>query len=179
MKLKKNNNLKITTNIKADLSAGIIDMIGNDYDSVCQFLGVMLGMMDSGEWGFVDNEMRCENDRALKNNYRTLCFYAYYNLAKYFYMNGYDSKYNKDIDKAVEYLDIASSNNILNASLELFYFYCNEYLNSKDIRDKELILLYKERIEGHNSYNEKLRIEIENKIDEIVNKKEINIDSIV
>mgnify|MGYP003295750771 CR=1 FL=1 len=52
-------------------------------------------------------------------------YYAYYNLAKYFYMNGYDSKYNKDIDKAVEYLDIASSNNILNASLELFYFYCN------------------------------------------------------
>lgn len=68
MKPKKNNNLKITTNIKADLSAGIIDMIGNDYDSVCQFLGVMLGMMDSGEWGFVDNEMRCENDRALKKN---------------------------------------------------------------------------------------------------------------
>ena len=118
-------------------------------------------------------------DQATNANYRTVCYYAYYNLAKYFYMNGYDSKYNKDIDKAVEYLDIASSNNILNASLELFYFFCNKYLSSKDIRDKELILLYKERIEGHNSYNEKLRIEIENKINEIVNKKEINIDSIV
>ena len=117
-------------------------------------------------------------DRALKNNYRTLCFFAYYNLAKYFYMNGYD-KYPKDVNKALEYLDIASNNGILEASLELFFYYSKKYLSSRDTIDKDLLLKYKVMIEGHSKYDDKLRNRIEDILKDISNKKEINIDCLI
>ena len=116
--------------------------------------------------------------RALENNYRTLCFYAYYNLAKYFYMNGYD-KYPKDTNKAIEYLNIASNNGILEASIELFFYYSKKYLTNKDEVDKELLLKYKSVIECHDKYNDKLRERIESTLKEINNKKEINIDCLI
>ena len=118
-------------------------------------------------------------NRAIDANYRTVCYYAYYNLAKYYYMNGYDSEYVKDIDKALEYFEIASSNNVLEASIELFYYYCEKYLRTKDIKDKELVIKYREVIERHNAYNDELRECVEVKINEIVNKREINIAPIV
>ena len=117
-------------------------------------------------------------DRALKNNYRTLCFFAYYNLAKYFYMNGYD-KYPKDVNKALEYLDIASNNGVLEASLELFFYYSKKYLSSRDTIDKDLLLKYKVMIEGHSKYDDKLRNRIEDILKDISNKKEINIDCLI
>ena len=116
--------------------------------------------------------------RALENNYRTLCFYAYYNLAKYFYMNGYD-KYPKDINKAIDYFNIASNNGILDATLELFFYYSKKYLSSRDDVDKELLLKYKTIIEGHNKYDDKLRERIEHTLNELSNKKEINIDCLI
>jgi TPR repeat protein len=116
--------------------------------------------------------------RALENNYRTLCFYAYYNLAKYFYMNGYD-KYPKDVNKAIEYFNIASNNGILDATLELFFYYSKKYLSSRDDVDKELLLKYKVAIEGHNKYDEKLRERIEHTLNELSNKREINIDCLI
>jgi TPR repeat protein len=116
--------------------------------------------------------------RALENNYRTLCFYAYYNLAKYFYMNGYD-KYPKDVNKAIEYFNIASNNGILDATLELFFYYSKKYLSSRDDVDKELLLKYKVAIEGHNKYDDKLRERIEHTLNELSNKREINIDCLI
>lgn len=116
--------------------------------------------------------------RALENNYRTLCFYAYYNLAKYFYMNGYD-KYSKDLNKAIEYFNIASEAGILDASLELFFYYSNEYLSSRDTIDKDMILKYKKVIESHSKYDDKLRKRIEEVLEDLSNKKEINIDCIL
>ena len=116
--------------------------------------------------------------RALENNYRTLCFYAYYNLAKYFYMNGYD-KYSKDVNKAIEYYDIASNNGVLEASLELFFYYSKKYLSSREDVDKELILKYKKVIESHTKYDDKLREKIEHILCDLSNKKEINIDCLM
>ena len=116
--------------------------------------------------------------RALENNYRTLCFYAYYNLAKYYYMNGYD-KYPKDENKALEYFNIASNNGVLEASVELFFYYSKKYLNSRDEVDKELLLKYKAVIECHDKYNDKLRSRIESTLKELSDKKEINIDCLI
>ena len=116
--------------------------------------------------------------RALENNYRTLCFYAYYNLAKYFYMNGYD-KYPKDISKAIEYFNIASNNGILDASLELFFYYSKKYLDTRDDVDKELLLKYKSVIESHNKYDDELRERIEYTLGELSSKREINVDCLI
>ena len=58
----------------------------------------------------------------------SLCYYAYYNLAKYFYLDGYmDIVINKDIDKAINYFEIAYKNGIDEALIELFFIY---YINS-------------------------------------------------
>ena len=116
--------------------------------------------------------------RALENNYRTLCFYAYYNLAKYFYINGYD-KYSKDENKALEYYDIASDNGILEASLELFFYYSKKYLSTRDNVDKDLFLKYKLVIERHEKYNENLKNRIEYILKEISSKKEIDVDCLI
>lgn len=117
--------------------------------------------------------------RAIDANYRTVCYYAYYNLAKYFYMNGYDSKYNKDRDKALEYLKIASSNNVFIATLELFYYYCEMYLEDKSDGNKEKIFMYKEMIENHKEYNDDIKNNIEKELEKIINKKSINIDAMI
>ena len=116
--------------------------------------------------------------RALENNYRTLCFYAYYNLAKYFYMNGYD-KYSKDINKAIEYYKIASDAGIIEASIELFMYYSNNYLKTRDDVDKELFLKYKLAIEKHSKYNKELRESLEKELEQLADKKEINVDSLL
>ena len=117
-------------------------------------------------------------DRALNNNYRTLCFYAYYNLAKYFYMNGYD-KYPKDVNKALEYYKIASDAGILEASLELFFYYSDNYLKTRDEVDKELLFKYKLAIEKHSKYDDNLREKIEIELDKLKNKREINVDCLI
>jgi hypothetical protein len=93
-------------------------------------------------------------------------------------MNGYD-KYPKDINKAIDYFNIASNNGILDATLELFFYYSKKYLSSRDDVDKELLLKYKTIIEGHNKYDDKLRERIEHTLNELSNKKEINIDCLI
>ena len=118
-------------------------------------------------------------NRALESNYRTLCYYAYYNLAKYYYMNGYEARIKKDVNKALEYLNIASENNVLDASIELFYYYCMRYLDFRDNDDKDLIFKYKYLIEKHKDYNEEIGKNIEEKLKVFVLKREINIDCIV
>ena len=116
--------------------------------------------------------------RALENNYRTLCFYAYYNLAKYFYINGYD-KYSKDENKALEYYNVASDNGILEASLELFFYYSKKYLSTRDNVDKDLLLKYKLVIERHHKYNEELKSRIEYVLKDLSSKKEIDVDCLI
>ena len=48
---------------------------------------------------------------AIEANYHTVCYYAYYNLAVNIYLNGYN-EYAKDLDKAMEYLKLASEHGI-------------------------------------------------------------------
>ncbi|MGN1372076.1 MAG: tetratricopeptide repeat protein [Candidatus Coprovivens sp.] len=117
-------------------------------------------------------------NRSLDSNCRVVCYYAYYNLAIYFYKNGYDT-INRDLNKYINYLELASSNGVLMATMELFYYYCDEYLIKKDEYDKKKIYYYKECIEANKGYTDELRVDIENKLKDIVLKNGINIDCIV
>ena len=117
-------------------------------------------------------------NKSLESNCRTVCYYAYYNLAKYFNKNGTD-KVEKDINKYKNYLETAARNGIILASIELFYYYCEEYFNTKEKELLNKIDFYKDTIENSKEYNDDLRIDIENKLKEIVKKKEIDISCIV
>lgn len=114
---------------------------------------------------------------AIDSNIRTLCFYAYYNLAKYFYLNGHALIVEKNLNKAIEYFKIASNHNIIEATEELFYIYTNNYLITRSDKDYQELLYYKDKIEKHPSYNKTIKNNIENKIKEIKDKQtKINID---
>ena len=116
-------------------------------------------------------------NKALDTNHRVLRYYAYYNLAKYFYINGYDTVA-KDYNKALEYYRIASEHDVLEASVELFYIYAKDYMRKKDQYSFDKIMHYKKVIESHKNYNQTLKNQIENKLSEIRNKKEISVKSI-
>ena len=119
-------------------------------------------------------------NRALDSNYRTRCYYTYYNLAKYFYSSGYgDIVLSKDIKLMLEYYEIASNNGVLNATLELFYYYCDSYIKKRNENDKDKLLKYKEMIELHEKYKDDVKREIESKIVKITNIKSIDIDCIL
>ena len=116
-------------------------------------------------------------NKALDCNYRVIRYYAFYNLAKYFYLNGYET-IEADLDKAKEYYKIAADNGILEANIELFYLYASEYAKKKDQYSYDKIMHYKKAIEAHKNYNMEIKNNIEKKLSEIRNKKEISIKSI-
>ncbi len=101
----------------------------------------------------------------------TLCSWSKYNLAKYFYIDGnLEIGINKNINKAIELLNDVSDD-LLEASEELIYIYYSLYLSS--FRTEELYLekinLYKEKCEKNINYNNKIRKNIENKLNQIYN----------
>lgn len=116
-------------------------------------------------------------NKALDCNYRVLQYYAYYNLAKYYYTNGYEN-ISLDFEKAIEYYKIASEHGILEADIELFNIYINEYIKKKDQYNYDKIMHYKKAIECHKNYNSKIRDNVEKQLKEIASRKEINIKSI-
>lgn len=107
------------------------------------------------------------------------CYYAYYNLAKYFYLNGCgEINVFKDVNKAIEYFEIASDNDIIDAMIELVYIYSKMYLSSNLKEYLRLVKKYVNRIESHNKYNDEIRIMIESKLKELVEHRHINISFI-
>lgn len=109
-------------------------------------------------------------NKALETNYRTLCFYAYYNLAKYFLNN------EKDKAKAMEYMTIAAKNNIFEALIDLFFIYIKKYKDTYDNDIYQLIVELKKNIEHHEKYNDDVRIKIEKGIKDLKKNKEIDLD---
>ena len=105
-------------------------------------------------------------NKALESSYREITPWAYYNLAKYFYLKGnIDASISKDINKAIEYFE--KSNTLIESLQELFLI----YYNMKDINK---LNYYKSLIENHDKYNDIIKKEIESKIKEI-DKKTINL----
>lgn len=110
---------------------------------------------------------------------RSCCFYAYYNLAKYYYLNGcIDIVRVSNRNKSIEYFEIASSHGNILSSIELIYIYTDLYLNNKDNKYfnkiKELVYM----VENSSLYDNKLRVKIEDNLRKIKEHKSINLDII-
>ena len=114
----------------------------------------------------------------LKANYRTMCYYNYYNLANYYISGRVDLGIIRDVDKAIKYYKIASDYDIIEASIKLLYYYVDKYLLKRNDYLKEIIAYYKNRIENHKKYNMEIKKNIEDMVKKIYDTKEISIDFI-
>lgn len=114
---------------------------------------------------------------ALEANERNLCYYAYYNLANYFYSTGSkENNIEKDEKKYIEYLEIASNHHILEASIDLLKFYTRTYLQKKKGEPKQMIRKYKQRIENHPNYNKTIKKQVEEQLAKIKEKQELELN---
>lgn len=115
-------------------------------------------------------------NKALESNYKTLCYYAYHNLATYFYLNGYDAiVLKKERQKAIDYFKIASDNGILASTVTLLNLNIEYYLNTRDEKYKEEIYRYKKKIETHPNYNAEIGKKIEEDLHRLVEKPSIDL----
>lgn len=106
-------------------------------------------------------------NKALESTIRETEIWAYYNLAKYYYLNGdLESNTLKDRNKAIEYFE--KSSNLIESLLELLII----YYQNKNI---EKINYYKNLIENHSKYSEEIKLQIENELKKIKYIEEINI----
>lgn len=103
--------------------------------------------------------------------------YAYYNLAKYFYLTG-DVVLVKNKKTAYEYLDIANRYGVLDASILLLQLYTEDYLSTREDSILDKIKRLTNVIEKSPKYNDKLRKDIENSLFKLKESKKINIDMI-
>ena len=103
------------------------------------------------------------------------CIYAYYNLAKYFYLTG-NIILTKNINKAQEYLEIASNNNLIEAQILLLYIYSSNYVKEKNSKLYSKIEKLVNKIENNTNYNIDYKKEIDKNLKIIKESKKINID---
>ena len=102
--------------------------------------------------------------KALDSNIREINIWAYYNLAKHFYLNGnIDANVAKDVDKAIDYF--SKSSYLIESLIELLLIYY-------DKKDIEKIDYYKDLIENHSLYNNEIKHKIENLL---IKKDKINL----
>ncbi len=107
-------------------------------------------------------------NKALDNDINNICYYAYYNLAKYFYLT-------KEPNKALNYFEISAENNIIEAMIELLYIYTNKYINTRNNNILNKLNNLIKNIEIHNKYNKEIHKEITFNINKIKNKPNIDI----
>lgn len=101
-------------------------------------------------------------NKALQSSIKEINIWAYYNLAKYYYLNGnIDVNIEKDINKCIEYFD--KSSNLIESLIELFFIYYNK-------NDTSNIYYYKDLIEKHNKYTNNIKDAIEEKLELLKNK---------
>lgn len=119
-------------------------------------------------------------EKALEVPCRYLCYYSKYNLARYFYLCGcMDIVPFADRNKAIKYLEDASCNGIMEASILLFYIFVDNYLKSRDSNYLNKVYEYKKKIECHPMYNSNISKDIVNKLKEISNISDIDISCII
>lgn len=118
-------------------------------------------------------------NKALESNYKTLCYHAYYNLAAYFYLNGYDTTVLKsDEKKARAYFQIASDNGILASTIYLLKLNIKSYLNTREEQYYSEIYRLKREIEAHPNYNKEIAMQIETFLQELLKKPSIDLSNI-
>ena len=104
--------------------------------------------------------------------------FAYYNLAKYFYLTG-NTILIKDENKAIEYLTISSNHNHIESSILLLYIYTEKYLKNKDNITITQIKELTTKIENNSNYNSNIKEIIENNLQKIKEDNKINLDIIL
>lgn len=101
--------------------------------------------------------------------------WAYYNLAKSFFLEGnIECNIRQDLPKAINYFEL--SNNLISSLIELLNIYYESYLRTKSSIDKDKVFFYKEKIETHSEFNEEIKKDLEEKLNNIKNKLEINLN---
>jgi len=156
----------------------------NDYDLAYNYFLKSANLNESFACNKVGEYLRKQNNfkeafkyyyKALESSIRETSFWAYYNLAKYFYLNGnLDCNIQKNINKAIEYFE--KSINLIDSLKELFYIHYNEHQKTKDKNNLNKMYYYKELIEKHKDFDNSVKQEIENKIKNSQNIEKINID---
>ena len=113
-------------------------------------------------------------NRSIMSNCRVVCRYAYYNLAKYFYLNGCGKLVLVgDEEKAIEYFMLSEK---IEGLMEILYYYVKKYLKRKDDSIKCKIFDIKEKIENHEKYNMEIKRLVEKEILSLKDKEDINLD---
>ncbi len=103
-------------------------------------------------------------EKALNSSIRERCIWAYYNIGKYYYLEGnLESKILKDEDKAISYFE--NSDSLIESLEELLAIYYKR-------NDVEKINYYKNKIESHPLYDEKVAKRINGKLKNIKDHKE-------
>jgi len=98
-----------------------------------------------------------------------------FNLAKYFYLEGnYEVNIEKDEEKAISYFKEAANSNIIDASIELIYYYSNKYFKTMNKELLNKINEYIKMVETNPNYNDKYKKIIEKNLLKIKEKKEID-----
>ena len=103
--------------------------------------------------------------------------WAKYNLAKYFYLNGnYEANIEKSEAKAISLLTTSSNFGLIEASIELLYYYTTKYFNTKSSETLTLLNNLTKKIEEHKNFNNNYKKEIEQTISNLKTKPTINKD---
>lgn len=80
--------------------------------------------------------------------------WAKYNLAKYFYLKGnYEANIEQNIPLALNLLEQSKENNLLEANIELLYFYTDKYFQKKEEKTLTKINNLIQEIEQHPNFN--------------------------
>ena len=140
----------------------------NDYDKAYEYFLKSANMGESfacnriGEYERKKNNYKLAYEyynKALNSNIKELNVWAYYNLAKYYYLTGnIDVNIPKDIDKSIEYF--TKSSNLIDSLIELFLIYYNK-------KDGTKTHYFKYLIEEHRDYNDNIK----NKIEKLIKEK--------
>lgn len=113
--------------------------------------------------------------KALNVSIKEISYWAYYNLAKYFYLNGsIENNIIQDKDKAIFYFE--KSDCLIDSLIELFKIYFEKYLSSKDEKILDKVNYYKEKLENHKDFNVETKKTIEQSMKSINDKLTINIE---
>jgi len=113
-------------------------------------------------------------NRAILSNCRIVCRYAYYNLAKYFYLNGCGKiVLVADEAKAIEYFYESGK---IEGLLEILYLYVRKYLRSSDESMKCKIFEVKDKIEKHEKYNMEIKRIVEKEVLSLQDKEVIDLN---
>ena len=106
-------------------------------------------------------------NKALDASVKERNIWAYYYLAKYFYLTGLlENKIVKNVDNAIRYFNYSSD--LIDSLCELLYIYY-------DRRDLEKVYYYKNLIEKHVLYNNEYKRIIEDVLEKIKTKKNLDI----